>query len=308
MFFRASANVGGDIIDAILEYLRIFFLQELSAYFKVYQVFEGHREAIEGLYESIGLIDASIALLDCLEDGELGAVRAELSDGAVGFSAEALVHPLVEGCVPNSVSFSRGAILTGTNMAGKSTFLRAIGISQACATSLGLAFAAGWEGGFLLVMSSMSCEDDLERHKSRYFVEAERMMAILRASASGLAPGQPAGLTPKPTACLTPAPGRPVLALVDEILVGTNSEDRIFASIRMLRRIAGTSSLAIAATHDLPIAEALGAEYDCLHFSERIEGEELVFDYLVKPGVVDRRNALDILGLLGFDEEILGRA
>jgi DNA mismatch repair ATPase MutS len=107
-------------------------------------------------------------------------------------------------------------------------------------------------------------------------------------------------------AVIREAEARPILALVDEILVGTNSEDRIQASIRILRRLGSGGSMAIAATHDLAIAEALKDDCGLYHFSERIGAGDLVFDYVIKPGVVDKRNAFAILRHLGFPGELLG--
>ncbi len=284
LFFRTGRNSSGDLGDSIMEYLRIFLLGELSAYFKVNSVFKEHHGAIEGLYEILGHIDASLSMA-ALIDGGSGISRASFHAGGKSIEAVDLVHPLVEDCVPNSLSMAGGIVITGMNMAGKSTFLKALGLAQALSTTLGVAFAREYRTSFLVVMTSMNCVDDLASRKSRYFVEAERMVAIL-----GAAKGE-AG----------------ILALVDEILVGTNSEDRITASIRILRRLCAGNSLAVAATHDLPIAEALCGDYASWHFSELLDGGDLRFDYLIKPGVVDKRNALAILRHLGFDEELLAQ-
>jgi DNA mismatch repair ATPase MutS len=167
-------------------------------------------------------------------------------------------------------------------MAGKSTFLKALALSQAFASGLGLAFARDYVCGSRLVISSMTNSDDILGGRSRYLVEAERILSILRRADEGC------------------------LAVVDEILVGTNSEDRIAASIRILLRLARGPSLAVAATHDLPIAHGLESAYDLHHFSENLGGTDLSFDYKLKPGIVDKKNALRILKQLGFDDEILG--
>lgn len=280
LFFQASKGKAGDILDSLLEYLRVFLLQELFAYFKVYRAFEKEGAAIEGLYLAIGRLDASLCLHGL---AALGATRIMPESGLRSVEAVDLVHPLVPDCVPNSISFAKGLVITGTNMAGKSTFLKALGISQVLASSLGLAFASSFRTGFFLVISSMTNGDDLAAHKSRYYVEAERMLGIVRAAEAGF----------------------PVMALVDEMLVGTNSEDRIYASIRILRRLVAGSSMAVAATHDLAIAQALEGDLPSCHFSELIE-DDLVFDYKLKAGIVDKKNALNILRYLGFDEEFLG--
>jgi len=170
-------------------------------------------------------------------------------------------------------------------MSGKSTFLRTLGINRIFATNLGLAWAESFETDLYFVMSSIRGEDDRAAGKSRYLVEAERLLLIVESikSADPL-----------------------VLALIDEILNGTNSQDRIAASISILRRAAGKGSIVVAATHDLDIASSLRESYDPRYFCERIEGERLVFDYTLRDGIVDRKNALSLLKLIGFGEDLIG--
>jgi DNA mismatch repair ATPase MutS len=281
VFFRAGGGSSGELADMLFEYFRIFLLQELFAYFKVYAAFKVHRKEIAELYDTIGRMDFSLAYLSRMEEGGLGP--ALLSETTKVVDAVDLIHPAVPACVPNTVRIERGLVITGSNMAGKSTFLKALGVNQVAASSLGLCWARSFSSGFYLVMTSMNLADDLPGGRSRYLVEAERVMAVIRE-----------------------AEARPILALVDEILVGTNSEDRIQASIRILRRLGSGRSMAIAATHDLAIAEALKDDCGLSHFTERIGAGDLVFDYVIKPGVVDKRNALTILRHLGFPGELLG--
>jgi hypothetical protein len=90
------------------------------------------------------------------------------------------------------------------------------------------------------------------------------------------------------------------------VLTGTNSQDRIAASTAILRGASGSGSIVVAATHDLEIAAALRGEYDPYYFSERIEEGRLVFDYALHEGIADRKNAVKLLRLIGFGEDLLG--
>lgn len=281
---RPVSSFGTDIAEFFVMYVKIFLLGELYAYTRSAETLRNLDAELRELYATVGALDAycSLALLS----GEEGApIRAIVKAGGGRIEAVDVVHPLLAGCVPVSLAAGRGIVLTGTNMSGKSTFLRTLGINQALATNLGLAFAASFETDLFFVMGSIRSEDDRAAGKSRYLAEAERLLGIFRSIRSG---------------------GLPVLALIDEILNGTNSEDRIAASIAILSGSAGRGSIVVAATHDLEIAYALKGAYDPYYFSERIEDGRLVFDYALREGVVDRKNALRLLRLIGFGDEILG--
>jgi len=269
------AAAGGDLASMLIDYYRIFCLGELRAYFRFYAAFERYREEISAIYETIGALDAGLSLVRLLSEGK--ARRSELSEGRPGLAVEGMAHPLVEACVPVSFQAGRGLVITGTNMSGKSTFLRSLGINAILATTLGLAFAESFRTYPYRVIGAIGLDDDLLAGKSRYLAEAERLLHTIRACEAG-----------------------PTLALVDEILSGTNGADRIAASIGILKGLAGSGSLVVAATHDLEIAHATAGLYDAYHFSERVDSGDFSFDYALKPGIVDRRNALAILERLGF--------
>jgi DNA mismatch repair ATPase MutS len=177
----------------------------------------------------------------------------------------------------------RGIIVTGSNMSGKSTFLRTLGVNQVLAMTICVAFARRYRVSPLLTMSSITNRDSLLDAESHYLVEARRLLALMAAGRGG----------------------HPALLIIDEILSGTNSEERIEASIRILRHFAGLQCLAVAATHDRPIAAALDGAYVNIHFTHSIDGEGLEFDYRLHEGIVEAGNAFRLLRLLGYPEEIL---
>jgi hypothetical protein len=283
-FLRPVTSLGSDMSDAALLFIKVFFLGEIANYIKAVEAIRDSGAELRALYETVGLIDAfcSLAMLAEEEDAPTAA-RATKGFGKI--AAAAAFHPLVEGCVPVSFSFDRGVILTGTNMSGKSTFLRILGINQILAANLGMAYAESFETDLYFVTSSIRSEDDRAAGKSRYLAEAERLLEITRA---------------------IKAADPPLLALIDEILNGTNSQDRIAASIAILKGAAGRGSILVAATHDLGIATALEGDYEPLFFSERIEDGRLIFDYELRKGIADRKNARRLLRIIGFGDDILG--
>ena len=163
-------------------------------------------------------------------------------------------------------------------MAGKSTYLRSVAINQILAMSLGIVFAKDYTTDAYMVVTSMRIEDDAAAKKSKYYVEAERLLLIQKLLRTGV-----------------------LMCLIDEILTGTNTEDRVNASIGLLANYSVHSdSIVIAATHDNVIAEQLGAKYDCYYFDGELEGEEIVYDYALKKGIVSKRNAIQLLRYLGL--------
>ena len=279
-----GASMTGDVFGLIFDYIKIFLLGELHAFVSIYHRIGRYLPEIKELFMIIGGLDAALSLLDYEEKHEDEICCCRCSDTSHGVYFEELVHPLVEDCVSNSLSLGRGVILTGTNMSGKSTFLRTLGANQVLATTFGFAYARSFETGFYAVLTSISTVDDLFSKTSKYFAEAQRLLSVLR---------RVMGKEER------------YLVLVDEILSGTNSDDRIRASISILENLAHGKSLVIAATHDLAIAHGLESSYGNYHFSETIGKDSLDFDYRIKPGIVDARNALRILRYPGYPEEIL---
>lgn len=280
--FQPLMNAGGDIMSLLIEYLRIFFLLDLHTFLVSYHKIGQYQTELKNIYTIIGRIDAYQSAAAFSRAGDVRETTCSSELRGIAFAD--LKHPLLENCIGNSLEAKRDIILTGTNMSGKSTFLRTLGINQVLATSLGFAFAERYDTGFFFVVSSISTVDEVLQGKSRYFIEAERLLELLNVSKEH---------------------NRGFLFLVDEILSGTNSADRIPASISILKKLGEGRSIAIAATHDLDIAEELQNVYDNYHFSERISEEQLHFDYLLKPGIVNHRNAIKILKFLGYPDEVI---
>jgi hypothetical protein len=207
--------------------------------------------------------------------------------GAATLHLQGLGHPLLfaEQCVRNDVvldEWRRFWILSGSNMAGKSTLLRAIGMNLVLAYAGAPIRATSGQFSLFSIGASISLSDSLLDGKSKFLAEAERLRGILNSTGAG----------------------RPVLFLIDEILSGTNSRDRFAACRAIVRALLACGAVGILSTHDLvltSIADEPGLNgMNCCMESDD-PGEPLKFDYLVKPGCSRSSSAIAIIRLFGID-------
>ena len=197
-----------------------------------------------------------------------------------------MYHPLLTMPVGNPLQLdSTSALITGSNMAGKTTFIRTVGINVILAQTLHICLAEKAILPRAIVRSSIRREDRLSEGRSYYFSELERILEFIR----------------------TEGNNRLHLFLIDEIFRGTNTVERIAASTAVLRHL-GQKQMVLVTTHDLELQELLGNEYDMYHFQERIVEGRCDFDYLIQPGPARSRNAIRLLELSGYPEMIFKEA
>ncbi len=192
--------------------------------------------------------------------------------------------------VTNEIHTSRGVLITGSNASGKSTFLKAVAVNAILAQTIGTAAAAEYRAPRFRIYSSMALHDNLQGGESYYMVEIRALKRILDAAA------QPA------------EEKLPLLCLVDEVLRGTNTVERIAASTQILRSLDRPDVFCFAATHDIELTELLQEHYDNYHFEETIENDDIFFDYKLRPGKAETRNAIRLLGLMGYDDKMIREA
>ena len=195
-----------------------------------------------------------------------------------------LKHPLLEKPVPNSLVLNKkGLVITGSNMSGKSTFLRTVGVNAILAQTMYTCIATSYKGDFFKIISSISPDDNLLGGKSYYLSEAEALLRIIKQCNDKI----------------------PTLCMIDEIFRGTNPVERVAAATVILKYLAKHNAIALVATHDLELTRTAEARYDCYYFREDINEKGLTFDYLMKKGVSPTRNAVRILKYIGYPEEII---
>ncbi len=205
------------------------------------------------------------------------------AEGAL-FEGESMGHPLLpeDRCVRNSVTLKhplRLLVVSGSNMSGKSTLLRTIGVNAVLALAGAPVRAKQLRISHLSLGASIRTTDSLEEGHSRFMAEILRLKQVLELPS-------------------------PAMFLLDELLHGTNSHDRALGSEGLTRALLARGAIGLITTHDLSlarVADELGAAAANVHFEDRLVDGRLVFDYTMRPGVVERSNALDLMRAVGLD-------
>jgi DNA mismatch repair ATPase MutS len=203
------------------------------------------------------------------------------------FDAEALRHPLIPEAVAvaNDVRLGEGMrlwIVSGSNMSGKSTLMRAVGLNTVLAWAGAPVACARLRISSLSIGASMSTHDSLADNRSRFYAEISRVRDVVELARSG----------------------RPTLFLLDELLSGTNSHDRRIGAEAVVRGLVERGAIGLVSTHDLALAEivpTLNGRAANVHFEDHMEDGEIRFDYRLREGVVTRSNALELMRAVGLD-------
>ena len=228
------------------------------------------------------------------------------------FDGEELRHPLLaeDVAIANDVKIGgdlRVLVVSGSNMSGKSTLLRTVGLNTVLAQAGAPVRAKRLRLSPLSVGASIQIQDSLQEGTSRFFAEITRLGRIMaqargenaanQKTASGVREAEPAG-----TERGTNTP--PVLFLVDELLHGTNSHDRRIGAEAIVRGLVDRSAIGLVTTHDLAlahIADALGPAGRNVHFEDHLEDGHMRFDYQLRPGVVEKSNAIALMRSVGLE-------
>lgn len=285
--FLFSSNRGSaDPIDAttgiILEYINIFFLLEVRSFYAVAAEISKNDLILQDMYQTLGEIDA-LQSIASYRTSLASYAEPEFLENGIHLELKDAKQPLLDHAVPASVNFDKNvAIITGSNMGGKSTFLRNIGNNVIMAQTIATTCTTFYRGTFFRIITSISRTDDLMVGKSFYYVEAERILRTIQSFSEKV----------------------PTLCLVDEMLSGTNSMERLQASEAIIHYFTRQNTLAVIATHDLELAEKLNGICDFYHFTDKVDETGLKFDYQLKQGIAQTRNAIALLKYLGYPREI----
>jgi DNA mismatch repair ATPase MutS len=198
-----------------------------------------------------------------------------------------LGHPLLPRaqCVPNDLLLStdlRVLVVSGSNMSGKSTYLRTTGINAVLAQAGAPVRAARMKMSPLAVGATLRIQDSLQAGRSRFYAEITRVRQLVDLAKGPL----------------------PLLFLLDEIFHGTNSHDRRLGAEGVVRSLIGLNAIGLVTTHDLAladIADRLTPHVANVHFEDQMKGDQITFDYRVHPGVVRHSNALALMRAVGLD-------
>ncbi len=281
----APQNVTGDMLSMFLDYVRIMFHTDLIRFNQMIKKYIAEKDAIFSIFETVGFLDAMCAIASFREMLPYSSVPEFCDDRKL--IAEELYHPFLSEPVPSDIATERSVLITGSNASGKSTFLKAVAINAILAQTIHTVCARTYQAAYFYVMSSMALTDDILGGESYYIVEIRSLKRILAA---------------------TEKEGAPVLCFVDEVLRGTNTVERIAASSRILSSIAQNNALIFAATHDIELTYMLENVVANYHFEEQIKEDAIFFDYKLKEGRATTQNAIRLLSMLGYPDEIVADA
>jgi hypothetical protein len=211
----------------------------------------------------------------------------EIVEGETIFEGNDLRHPLLpfDKCVPNTLclnSHLQLLVVSGSNMSGKSTLLRTVGVNTVLALAGAPVRASRLRVSSVLIGATLRIQDSLQAGVSRFYTEIQRIRQIMDLTKTSL----------------------PVLFLLDEILHGTNSHDRAVGAEAIVRGLIDRGAIGLVTTHDLAlarVADALAPRAANVHFEDHLEHGNMVFDYRLRSGVVEKSNALALMRAVGLN-------
>jgi len=269
----------------VIELLKIAFNIEIIVFYAIIDSLRAQKEQLKKLFKFIGMVDTGISI---------ASLRASLEEHCKpvfregqGLDAQGVTHPLIVNCVPNDLQLDhKNLLLTGSNMSGKTTFIRSVGVNMVLAQTLYTCTAKKFEMPYSKIFSSITISDSLLEEKSYYFEEMRIIKEFIQESTHEA----------------------PCFFILDEIFKGTNTIERVSAGKAILSYLAKNDNLVFVSTHDTELNELLKTTYEHYHFSEIIAQEELIFDHTIKKGPLKTRNAIRILEINDYPASIIADA
>lgn len=282
--YVARSESGDPLVDGFYGFLNMFFLLDVNALTASLGGLKRHADAIRHVYEVLGYLDSMISVASFRTGEALYCIPTFVKEPKHCVIQE-LAHPLLAEPVTNDLDFTnRSTLITGSNMAGKTTFIRSVGVNAVLAQTIYTCTARSYEASFFTIQSLINRQDDLLEGKSYFLTEVELIKRLLAASENETAH----------------------LFIIDEIFKGTNTTERIAASNAVLDYLNQSGHhLVLVSTHDLELLDLLGDGWAFYHFSEIIDADTLRFDYKMRPGPASTRNALRILRLAAYPEAVI---
>jgi hypothetical protein len=282
---NSKVHSSGNPLDILFDYLKMVTHIDLIKFNQMYKQLMEKRDRLDKILEITGRIETEVSVACFRASFENGYSIPEFTgDSYVG---KDLIHPLIDGAVANTIEAKSGVLLTGSNASGKSTFLKTCAINTILAQSVHTVLGTEYRAPFYRIYSSMALKDDISMGESYYIVEIKSIKRIVDKSKTS---------------------GNRVLCFVDEVLRGTNTVERIAASTQILKSLAENGVQCFAATHDIELTSLLKDIYEIYHFEGDVTDNDVKFDYKLKAGPATTRNAIMLLKVLGYDENIVENA
>jgi hypothetical protein len=290
-FSLLSEEGASDFKVAVCGFLNHFGLARLVAILSVIDDLRKSRDELRRIFEVIGSLDACIAIASWLNDVPVSAVPSFSESNESGeaetsgiIDAKGMYHPLIENAVGNSF-FLRGesALITGSNMAGKTSFIKTVGINMILAQTIFIVLAERAGLPRRIVRSSIKREEQVLDGQSYYSREIELLREFLD------------------------CPENRYLFLIDEIFRGTNTVERVAISAAALRYLT-RRNMALVTTHDIELQPLLADCARLFHFSEQVDGDRYYFDFILRGGPCRAGNAIRLIELKGYPADLVSEA
>ena len=285
-FALPKSSIGGTMEGLFNDLVNVFFLITPLAFRKVSSLIDENVDDLLVIYDFIGYLDMSIAIAS-YRKSLTHYCHIEFDESLKAPDVVNVKHPLIEDvAVGNTIRLPQYNIITGSNASGKSTFVRAVTINALLGQRINTCTAESFAMRPSFIITSMAIRDDVESGDSYFVSETKSIKRILEnVSIQDYS-----------------------LVVIDEILKGTNTIERISASASVLNALSKEACCVLAATHDIELTEMLSDYYTNSHFRETITDHEISFDYIIKEGPSNTRNAIKLLEIIGYDKELIDLA
>ncbi len=288
-----TGAMAGELGQVVLEYLNLVLALDGNALYFGARQLRAHGDALLRVVHAVGEIDAALSIASYRR--AVPGWSRPMFEATGPASFDGLRHPLLPDAVASTIRLAppHGVVITGSNMSGKTTFLRTLGVNVVLAQTVHTCVADHYQAPVLVVRSCIGRADDPASGKSYYLMEVEAVLGLVHASR------------------LRP----PHLFLFDELFRGTNTVERIAAGEAVLAALVAdlpdgqpTPHIVVAATHDQELVDLLGGRYESFHFSDRVGDDGLEFDYQLRTGPALTRNAIALLRLRGAPPDLVALA
>jgi DNA mismatch repair ATPase MutS len=270
-----------------LDLLRGIFLVEVHLLDRAYAEMHKKKSSVKDLFIYVGDLDGAISIASLKATNNVVTCTPDFTTNPKTLYFKDAIHPLIENCQGNSFfPHNASALITGSNMSGKSTFLRTLIINIVMSRSLHLCFASEARLSMALVYSSISIADDLSDNKSFYLQEVSVIQEMVRQSQSQTQN----------------------IFVIDEIFKGTNTMERIALATAILHYLDNSNSLVIATSHDIQLTESTSDTFRQFHFSEHVDERGIRFDFTIREGPSGVGNAIRLVESVGYPTEVVRAA
>ena len=281
LVYTKQASVTGDVIGLLSDYLLGVTLVDVGRIDGTLRLIDENREAVLEAFSFVGKLDAALSILSFRKSLTNWSLPALTKSGEL--TAQGIFHPLLKEPVSNDFSLQDRAVLTGANASGKSTFMKSMAVNVLLAQTIDTACCEALSLPAMKVMTSMAIRDDVVSGESYYVREVRYLKRMLDEISRGTL-----------TFCV-----------IDEILKGTNQQERLAASEAVLKYLTRFPGFCLIATHDMELVEKLQHLYRPYYFESHIAENNVTFDYKIHSGRGGESNALALLQAFGFPEEII---